>query len=170
MKISKLRTGLTALCLAFFLLLSACTAAPPSEFDQAQRESTERGADAVSDDAVSGSSFNRFFPATTGNDDLVYTQEKTGFAQAKLIQSGEEVALLSISDVSSNPNAADKFTASTQSINNFPVVAEGNRGTAMLVANRFQVKIQSTENGLTEGDRLDWLQQFNLQGLAALAQ
>lgn len=169
MNMSKLRTGLTALCLAFFLLLTACAAAPPSEFDQAQRESTERGADAVSDDAVSGGSFNRFFPATKGNDDLVYAQEKTGFAQAKLIQSGEEVAMLSISDITSNPSAADKFADSTQSINNFPVVAQGNQGTAMLVADRFQVKIQSRVDGFTEGDRLDWLQQFDIRGLAALA-
>ncbi|TVQ54951.1 MAG: hypothetical protein EA366_11375 [Spirulina sp. DLM2.Bin59] len=165
---SKLRTGLTALCLAFFLLLTACAAAPPSEFDQAQRESTERGASAVADDAVSGGSFNRFFPKTTGSDDLVYTQEKTGFAQAKLIQAGDEVALLSVSDISSNPNAADKFADSTQSINDFPVVAEGNSSTAMLVGDRFQIKIQSRADGFTEGDRLDWLKQFDLTGIAAL--
>lgn len=169
MNMSRLRSGLTALCLAFFLVLTACTAAPPSEFDQAQRESTERGVSAVAEDAVSGGSFNRFFPATKGNDDLVYAQEKTGFAQAKLIQSGEEVAMLSISDITNNPSAADKFATSAQSIHDFPVVAEGNRGTSMLVADRFQVKIQSRVDGFTESDRLDWLKQFDLQGLAGLA-
>jgi len=169
MNMSKLRTGLTALCLTFLLLLTACTAAPPSEFEQAQRESTERGADAVADNAVAGDSFNRFFPKTTGNDDLVYTQEKTGFAQAKLIQSGEEVALLSVFDISSNPTAADKFAQSTQSINDFPVVAEGNSSTVMLVGDRFQIKVQSRAESFTEGDRLDWLQKFDLNGIAALA-
>lgn len=168
MNISKLRTGLTALCLAFLLLLTACTAAPPSEFDQAQQESTERGASAVAEDAVSGGSFNRFFPKTTGDDDLVYAQEKTGFAQAKLIRGGAEVAVLSISDISSNPSAADKFADSAQSINDFPVVAQGNQGTAMLVGDRFQIKIQSRAEGFTEGDRLDWLQKFDLTGIAAL--
>ncbi|MGC1244996.1 MAG: hypothetical protein WA865_02200, partial [Spirulinaceae cyanobacterium] len=75
-----------ASCLLVTLLLvtTACAPEETSRFDQAQQESTEKGATAVAKDAQTGGDFNKFFPKAGGNYNLVYTQEKKGFAQAKL--------------------------------------------------------------------------------------
>lgn len=56
-----------------------------------------------------GSEFNRFFPAQRGNDDRVAKQEKQGFAQYSLRRDGAEIAQFSITDLRSNPQAAEKF-------------------------------------------------------------
>ncbi len=162
------RTWFTSFCLAVLLFLTSCTAAPPSEFDQAQQESTQSGAAAVADTAVSGGSLNQYFPQPAEDYDLVYAQEKTGFAQAKLKQAGTEVAVLSIADIRNNPDAAQKYADSAETLGGYPLAAQGNTGTGVLVADRFQVKVQSRAESFTEGDRQAWLEQFNLDGLAAL--
>lgn len=160
---------LAPLFLSLFLLLTACAAAPPSDFDQAQAESTARGTTAVVKEAVQGSRFNRFFPQPQGGYDLVYTQEKQGFAEAKLKQGGQDLAMLAISDISSTPSAADKFTSSTEAIAGYPLALQGNTATALLVAERFQVKVLSRSPDFGPEDRLAWLAQFDLDGLASLA-
>ncbi|MDY6781259.1 MAG: hypothetical protein SW833_01665 [Cyanobacteriota bacterium] len=166
----RIRNVLLSVFLASLLLLTAtsCTSAPPSRFEQAQRESTQKGAEAVSDDAVTGGKFNQFFPKAQGEYQVVYTQEKQGFAEARLKQSGKEVAMLAISDVSSNPTAANKFEKSTQKIGGYPAVNQGSTATAVLVDNRFQVKVLSRNAVFSESDRQKWLEKFNLAGLAGL--
>ena len=71
------------LSILLFVTLTACAPKPPSRFDQAQQESTQRGASAVVKKSEQGSSFNKFFPKSGGGYDRVYTQEKKGFAEAK---------------------------------------------------------------------------------------
>lgn len=160
---------LSSLLLSCWLLLTACTAAaPPSDFDAAQSASTEKGATAVVEDAIAGSQFNAFFPAAESDYDVVYTQEKTGFAQAKLKQSGTDLAVLSIADIASNPSAADKYASSTAQIGGYPTVEQGKNGTGALVGDRFQVKVQSRSEDFTPSDRQAWLAKFDLDGLAAL--
>ncbi len=162
------RKAVVAFLLATLLLVSSCASEPPSRFDQANRESTERGASAVVKESVSGSAFNKFFPQGGGGYERVYTQEKKGFAEAKLKKDGKDVAMLSISDTLNNPTATKKFENSTEKIGGFPAVAQGRTATAVLVADRFQVKVLSRDPSFTESDREDWLSKFDLNGLARL--
>ena len=153
--------------LAVLLLVTSCAKAP-SQFDQAQQESTARGAAAVVKESTSGGSFNRFFPPSGGGYERVYTQEKKGFAEAKLKQDGKVLAMLAISDISNNPAAANKFQDSQTTIKGFPSVEQGATATAVLVNNRYQVKVLSREADFTASDRQTWLAKFDLDGLAKL--
>ncbi|MFN5972281.1 MAG: hypothetical protein ACK47N_17990 [Microcystis sp.] len=153
--------------LATLLLVTSCAKAP-SQFDQAQQESTARGAAAVVKESTSGGSFNQFFPPSGGGYERVYTQEKKGFAEAKLKQDGKVLAMLAISDISNNPAAANKFQDSQTTIKGFPSVEQGATASAVLVNNRYQVKVLSREADFTASDRQTWLAKFDLDGLAKL--
>jgi len=132
--------------------------------DQATRGAT----DAVSERAVDGSVFNRFFPKEEGDYDLVFKQEKQGFAQASLQQDGKELAVLSVMDTRSNPAARDKFANAADNVAGYPVVEAGERTHALLVANRFQVQIQSVDPAFGKSARLEWLGKFDLAGIAEI--
>lgn len=154
--------------LAVLLLVTSCSQKAPSRFEQAQTESTKRGATpAVVKEAEQGSSFNKFFPKSGDGYDRVYTQEKKGFAEAKLNQGGKTVAMLAISDTVSLPNAAQKFQSSTKKINAYPAVEIGNTQTAVLVGH-YQVKVLSRDPSFTQSDREAWLRKFDLNGIAQL--
>ncbi|WP_017663296.1 hypothetical protein [Baaleninema simplex] len=158
-----------AFLLAMMLVVGGCrnpqTPAPPSETSQ-QVQPAEGGA--VASDAVPGSAFNKFFPAGGDGYERVYTQEKTGFAEAKLKRDGQDIAMLAISDTISTPIAAQKFQNSQATIAGYPAVTVGNTQTAILVADRFQVKVISRSPDFTEADREAWIQRFDLSGLAQL--
>ncbi|MCT0253578.1 MULTISPECIES: hypothetical protein [unclassified Synechocystis] len=147
----------------------ACTSQPPSQFEQAQQESTERGASAVVKESTKGGEFNAFFPQANGEYERVFAQEKQGFAEIKLKQNGQDVAVMSINDVKNNPTAADKFKQSTQAIDGFPVVQQGSTATALLVGDRYQIKVLSRSPSFTPQDREEWLGKFDLQGLENLS-
>lgn len=163
-----LRKFLAAFLLTGCLLLTSCTQQAPSRFDGAQRESTSKGATAVVDTSQSGSSFNRYFPDSGSGYERIYSQEKQGFAQAKLKQDGKEIAILSISDVANNSSTVDKFQESTNNISGFPSVEQGSTATAVLVSDRYQVKIRSKDSSFTQSDRQKWLGKFDLRGLSKL--
>ena len=91
-----LRKFLVALLLGTILLITSCTQQPASRFEGAQKVSTAKDATAVVKEAESGSSFNRYFPGNTEGYERIYSQEKKGFAQAKLTKDGREMAILSI--------------------------------------------------------------------------
>ncbi len=154
--------------LGTILLVTACTAAPPSRFDQAQQDSTSRGATSVVKESEAGGSFNRYFPEASSGYQKVYSQEKKGFAEAKLKQDGKEVALMAISDTLNNPSAVNKFKNSTETIAGYPAVNQGKTATAILVGNRFQVKVLSRDPSFTASDREAWLAKFDLNGLSQL--
>lgn len=171
----RLHRILAPLLLGVLLLVTSCATQAPSRWDQAQQESTQKPAQptrtqdragAPTGKAVGGGEFNKFFPSASGGYERVYTQEKQGFAEAKLKKGGKEVAVISISDTANNPSAAQKFQQSSQKIGGYPAVSQGSTGTAVLVANRYQVKVQSRDPSFTQSDREAWLQRFNLQGLA----
>jgi hypothetical protein len=155
------------LCLLWFGG-TACTPQPPSPFEQAQQESTKRGATAVVKDSNKGGEFNAFFPKASGDYERIFAQEKQGFAEIKLKQKGQDLAVMSISDVRNNPSAADKFKDSSGSIKGFPMVQQGSTATALLVGDRYQVKVLSRSPAFTAADRETWLSKFDLNGLAAL--
>ena len=163
-----IRKILLSVLLGTLLLVTSCGEQPTSRFDEAQQASTTKGSSAVVAESQAGSSFNRFFP--TGNNEYqrVYTQEKKGFAEAKLKKDGKEVAVLAISDTLNNPSAVKKFEQSTETIGGYPAVKQGSTGTAILVGDRFQVQVLSRDDSFTEADRKTWLSKFNLNGLSQL--
>jgi len=124
----------------------------------------------ASGEPLPGSEFNQFFPEQTGDHDRVAKQEKQGFAQYSLRRGGEEIAQLSITDLRGNPQAAEKFEQPDMTIEGYPAKKDGSLGTTVLVGQRFQVKVRSPGGQLNEADRIHWLKQFDLAGIAALAQ
>ena len=76
--------------------------------------------------------------------------------------------MLSISDTKSTPIAAAKFKNSTKKIGSYPAVEVGNTQTAILVGDRYQVKVLSRDPSFTASDREAWLKKFNLNGIARL--
>lgn len=172
MVIRRGRQILAAILISLFLLTTttACaTTQAPGRFDQVQQESTrQKSGQAVAKDATQGSEFNKFFPSATGEYQRVYTQEKKGFAQAKLKKDGKDMALLSISDTSSNPAAAAKYSDSDKTIIGYPAVQTGKTRTSILVDNKYQVTVTSRDPSFTASDREEWIERFNLRGLAQL--
>jgi hypothetical protein len=163
------RRVLAPLLLSVLLLVTGCTPKAPSQFSQAQQESTRKGAQpAVAKNAEQGSSFNKFFPKAGDGYERVFTQEKKGFSEAKLKKDGKDMAMLSISDTISLPVAAKKFENSTTKIAGYPAMEIGNTQTALLVANRYQVKVLSRDPSFTSADRKAWIQKFDLNGLSRL--
>lgn len=152
--------------LTLLLLVTACGPTQPSRWDNAQKESTSQPRDAR--DAVQqqtkGGEFNKFFPKVSGEYSLVYSQEKKGFAQAKLKKGGQDVATLSISDTLDTPDVAKKFETSTKKISGYPAEEQGRSMTSVLVGGRYQVKVRSTS--LSPSDREKWISEFNLSGLS----
>ncbi|SBO44695.1 hypothetical protein [Cyanobium sp. NIES-981] len=119
---------------------------------------------------VNGSAFNRLFPAAGPGEELVFTQEKRGFSQARLKQGGTALALLAISDTATAPEARDKFRGSAEQLKGWPLVEQGEQASALLVAERFQVKVIGQGPGLDPTQRHELLEAFDLPGLAALPQ
>ncbi|NEP58573.1 MAG: hypothetical protein F6K31_16405 [Symploca sp. SIO2G7] len=166
---TRLRKILAPLLLSVLLLVTACAQQAPSRFDQAQQESTQqKSGQAVSQDATQGAQFNKFFPSAGAGYERVYTQEKKGFAQAKLKKDGKDVAILSINDTTSTPDVAAKYQGSGKQIAGYPAREIGKTQTAILVGDRYQVKVQSRDESFTASDREAWLKKFNLQGIARL--
>lgn len=155
--------------LSVLLLVTACSQQPPSRFEQTQIETTQKGApSAVAKEATQGGEFNKFFPRSVAGYEIVPAQEKKGFAEYKVNQDGKNVAMLAISDTTGTP-AAVKFKDSTQNIGGYPAVQQGQNGTAILVNDRYQVKVLSRDPSFTKEDREAWLTKFNLSGLAKLS-
>lgn len=169
MNFPRVRRILAVVLLSVLLLTTACTPKEPGRFDQVQQESSrQKTGQAVAKQATQGSEFNKFFPPAKDGYERVYTQEKKGFAEAKLKKDGQELAMLAISDTKSIPTAAAKFANSSKQIAGYPAVEIGNTQTAILVNNRYQVKVLSRSPSFTASDRETWLKKFDLNGLAQL--
>lgn len=140
----------------------------PSRWDQVQQE-TRRNQPAVSREAVAGGEFNKMFPKAEGDAEIVYTQEKPGFAQAELKRQGTAVATLSIFDTVSNPEAAENYRDAATQLEGYPTIDIGDNGTGILVGDRFQVQVRSKDANFSKADRADWLRKFDLANLASLA-
>jgi len=162
------RPSLLLLSILLGLVLSACQPVRPSRWEDAQQ--TSEAQPVVSEgDVIKGSKFNQFFPEASDPFNIVFLQEKEGFAEANLEYEGDEVATLAISDTANNPSARDKYGQSTKQLAGYPVVAVGSNGTAILVADRFQVQVRSKAEDFAAEDRESWLQEFDLKGLSELA-
>lgn len=152
------------------MLLALSTSAAckkETRWDQAA-EKAEKKADEKKPEGIQpGSAFNKFFPKDgEGGMKRVYTQEKEGFAEAKLQQDGKDVATLSISDTLNNPDAKGKFASASDKVAGSPYMAVGKNQSTVLVKDRYQVKVSSQT--LDEAARKSWLEKFDVQGLASL--
>ncbi|NJL04359.1 MAG: hypothetical protein HC911_05475 [Chloroflexaceae bacterium] len=151
-----------ALCasLLLVLILSSCgrSAAPPAADTSAP----------AAGQSLPGNTFNRFFPTAGDGYSLTYTQEKAGFAEARLSRDSTDLALLSVSDTNGNPSARTKFDTASMEVRGFPAVNVGNNGLAVLVADRFQVQVRATDANFTAAERQQWLEKFDLNGIAGL--
>jgi hypothetical protein len=124
--------------------------------------------DKPNSDVSDGSRLNRFFPKASGQYDLVFSQEKTGFASANLKSGGKTVALLSITDTNKNPEARDKYDDSEKKVDGYPAVKKGKKGISILVGNRYQVSISAKDDAFSGSDAAKWLRNFDLSGLEKL--
>lgn len=178
-----LRSVIFALFLSLTLIVTGCAQTPTTpdinrdpnpdttstiSIPSASIPSAIQPTHAIPDTTLPGSAFNNFFPQVEEGFERVYTQEKAGFAEAKLKQEGQEIAKLAISDTISTPAALQKFADVNETIAGYPAVTIGSKQTAILVGERFQVKVISVVDQFTADDRQDWLQKFDLQGLATL--
>ncbi len=169
MILSNWRKGLIPVVLSLVLLLSGCFQKEPSRFAQVQKDTTARSAQpAVVKNATQGSSFNKFFPQDADGFDRVFSQEKKGFAEAKLNKGGKNVAMLAISDTSSLPAAAKKYEKSTEKLSGYPVLVETPLKSTGVLVKKFQVKVISRDPSFTADNRMAWLKKFNLDGLSKL--
>ena len=150
-----------------FLLLAGCQD-EPTRWDEVQQETEGRNAPAVSEDSVEGGDLNRFFPKVESPFDIVFKQEKQGLAQASLQKDGTEMLVLTISDTTNNPEAKEKYQASDQTLDGHPMASAGSKGTAILVADRYQVQARSMDPSFGEDERKEWLRKFDLKSLSNL--
>ncbi|MBW4464885.1 MAG: hypothetical protein KME07_05530 [Pegethrix bostrychoides GSE-TBD4-15B] len=163
------RRAAAPICLSLMLCLTACGPSTPSRYEQTQQETTQRNAPgAVAKDATQGASFNKFFPKSVSGYQIVPAQEKKGFAEYKVNQGGKNVAMLSINDTAGIDGAAAKYQGSSSKIAGYPSVEQGQNITAILVNNRYQVKVQTRDPAFTKADRAAWIAKFDLNGLASL--
>jgi hypothetical protein len=125
-------------------------------------------ADVPVQEVVNGSAFNRLFPASEPGSTITFSQEKRGFSEARLRQHGEVVALLAISDTITAPEARSKFAQADATLAGWPLVEQGPHASALLVGERFQVKVIDQGNALDPEARQRVLERFDLPGLAAL--
>jgi hypothetical protein len=70
--------------------------------------------------------------------------------------------------VTSSPASLAKFSGSGSTLAGWPLVEQGDQSSALLVADRFQVKVLGQGAGLSPDERHELLGAFNLQALAAL--
>jgi hypothetical protein len=155
-----------AVLAASLLLLTSCEKAP-DRWAKVQQE-TQGKKTSVDKTAIEGNVFNQFFPKQGDGYDIVFKQEKSGFAQASLQQGGKELATFSIFDTVSNPEAAKKFDTATEKFVGFPLVTEEAKSLSALVGKRFQVQVRSDDPAFGESDRKAWLEKFDLAGIAEL--
>jgi hypothetical protein len=165
---SQWRRAAAALMLVMVFFLTGCQATPPSPYAQIQKETGKSGAVAVVKQATQGSEFNKLFPKPEAGYERVFSQEKKGFAEAKLKKAGQDVAMLSVSDTSSVPTAAAKYANATTKIGGYPAVTVGNTLTSILVG-KYQVKVQSKVPTFTADDRATWIEKFDLRGIEKLS-
>lgn len=119
-------------------------------------------------EVVNGTAFNRLFPQPGPGQTVVFSQEKRGFSEARLRQGDNTLALLAITDTITIPESRDKFRASSERLQSWPLLDQGARASALLVADRFQVKVLAQSDDLDAAERHRLISGFDLNGLAGL--
>ncbi|MGL4882310.1 MAG: hypothetical protein ACRC8K_14795, partial [Waterburya sp.] len=65
-------------------------------------------------------------------------------------------------------STVEKFQGSSSNIKGYPLINQGSTSTAILVGDRYQVKIRSQDPSFTQSEREKWLSKFDLSGLSQL--
>lgn len=117
---------------------------------------------------VKGGKFNDVFPKDEGDFDVVFVSEKVGYTQATLKQKGTDVATLTITDEFQDAVSKAKYAESPDKIGGYPAVPRGDQGTAILVADRFQVQVRSQVDTFNADARKAWIEKFDLKKLSTL--
>jgi hypothetical protein len=106
---------------------------------------------------------NKYFPADGANGyKRIFAADKAGYAEAKLQKDGKDVATISIND-GVKPFARAKFDESTEKLEGFPLMKMGENQSALLVKDRYQVKVSSPT--LDHEARKAILGSFDLKGM-----
>ncbi len=145
--------------------LVACKSEPKStRWDDAAAAASTPAPIASAGPVAEGSTFNAAFPPD-GVDGCkrVFTQEKDGFAEAKLQKDGKDVATLSIADTNANAEAKAKFDGAKEKLGDWPMTTVGKNQTTVLVKDRYQVKVSSPS--LDHDARKKLLEKFDLKRL-----
>ena len=88
--------------------------------------------------------FNKSFPKDgQGGYARVFAPDKEGYAEAKLLKDGEEVAVVSIADSERLAYTRAKYGSATERIDDFPVLQSGTNQSSVLVKDRYVVKVVS---------------------------
>lgn len=160
-----LRLATSSLLLS--LALVGCNKAPEtSRWDKKTEEVKQAGKPAEASKATAGGALNRYFPGDGPDGKRVFTQERDGYAEAKLQRDGKDLATLSIADLSSNPDAKKKYDGATDKVAGFPLTTLGSTMSSVLVKERYQVRVSSP--ALDAAARKDLLGKFDLAGLSKL--
>jgi len=164
---------LGTLVLALAVALAACKDDPPksTRWDQAAsaaasaaQEKASAAASAPPVPKTETGAVNKFFPKAEAGTKLVYSVDKPGYAEAKLVsEDGGELATVVVGDADADAKA--KFASAKDKLDAYPLVTVGKNQSALLVGSR-QVKV--TSKTLDADARKAWLAKFDLAGLAAL--
>lgn len=164
--------ALVALGLVVALALSSCKDDPPksTRWDEAA-SAAAASAQAAASAAASAppppktetGSLNAFFPKDQADVHVVFTADRPGYAEAKLVGEAGVTATLTIADA--DAAALQKFDAAKEKLGTMPLVTVGKNQSAVLAGAR-QAKITSPT--LDAEARKAWLAKFDLTGLAAL--
>lgn len=162
------KIGFLVLVVLTALFTVACKDDPPksTRWDQAASVAASAASAAASAPPVPKTEtgeVNKFFPKEEAGIKLVFTVDKPGYAEAKLMSDGGELAMFTVGDA--DAAAVGKFGASTEKVGTYPLVTVGKNQSAILVGTR-QVKISSKT--LDPDARKAWLGKFDLAGLAVL--
>jgi hypothetical protein len=118
-------------------------AAPPSVAAQSTRPSL--APTAVAPAPIGAGIFNKAFPKDgQGGYARVFAPDKEGYAEAKLLKEGKEVAVISVADAERLAYARAKYGSATERVDDFPVLQSGTNQTSALVRERYVVKVVSS--------------------------
>lgn len=156
------------ICFSLLIVLSSCGGASDARRSDGGTMSNTSSRDVSQVKPLPGKKFNKYFPKGEGEYKVNFSQEKRGTAQAKLKNSDKEVAVLTVTDLASNPERLKKYANATTNLGQYPMRKVGSMGTAILVGNRFQVQVRSKDQSFTASDRENWLKKFNLKSIANL--
>jgi hypothetical protein len=160
-----MRTTLAGAILTAILALGGCKDEPKStRWADAAAVMSAPAPIASIGPVAEGSNFNAAFPPDgVDGHKRVFTQEKDGFAEAKLQKDGKDVATLSISDTNANADAKGKFAEAKEKLGEWPMLTVGKNQTTVLVKDRYQVKVSSPT--LDHDARKKLLEKFDLKRL-----
>lgn len=156
--------------LPLVLVIAGCKKEPPPPAPAAvQALAVDAGVDAApaavkAPEMKSGAELKAFFPVDgVLGTKRTFTQEKPGFAEAKVQQGGKDLAVLSITDALNDADAKGKFANAADKVNGAPVITVGKTQSAALVKNRYVLSVDSPTFDVKR--RKIWLAHFNVNAL-----